>query len=158
MRKVHVTGAFIACLVSLAVGFWVGLQQAFRLGEASHFLLRGAIATQNLEALRARRIEAVATNLEFEVDMGLLAGGNFLDSPLRRLLVPPFGGHTPLVYYEQRAMRLATYRLQHASPFDSASEPRAQAIIDERIKRYAEMASDRAVVRHPPKSDARPSP
>ena len=136
MRASHIGAILVACLASLAVGFWLGFHQAWPLGVQAEFLARGVLATQNLQALRNGKGEVVATGLEFDIDNGLLIGGDFLEHPLRSFLAPALGiglsGD-----YEHNAVRLANYRKLHPSPNKWESDPNIKAAIAKRIEHYA---------------------
>ncbi|HYS56874.1 MAG TPA: hypothetical protein VEM34_01915 [Burkholderiales bacterium] len=136
MRAAHIVGILVACLVSLAVGFWLGVHQAWPLGIQAEFLARGVLATQNLQALRNGKGEVVATGLEADIDNGLLFGGDFLEHPLRPFLAPALGIELS-GDYEQFAVRLANYRKLYPSPTKWESDPNIKATIAKRIEHYA---------------------
>jgi hypothetical protein len=136
MRAAHIVGILIACLVSLALGFWLGFHQAWPLGVRAEFLARGVLATQSVQALRSGKGDIVTTLLESDIDNGLLIGGDFLEHPLRPFLVPALGIEIP-TDYEQYAVRLANYRKLHPSPHKWESHPEIKAEIERRIERYA---------------------
>jgi hypothetical protein len=136
MRVTHIGAVLIACLASLAVGFWLGFHQAWPLGVQAEFLARGVLATQTLQALRTGKGEVVTIGLEFDIDNGLLVGGDFLEHPLRPYLAPALGIRLA-GDYEQYAARLANYRKLHPSPNNWESDPSIKAAIAKRIEHYA---------------------
>ena len=135
MRAVQIVGISVVCLISLGVGFWLGVHQAMPLGVQAEFLARGVLATQNLQALQKGKEGQVRAFLESDVDNGLLFGGDFLEHPLRPLL-PALGVDLP-GDYEQYAVRLANYRKVHPSPQKWTTHPEIKAAIDKRIEHYA---------------------
>jgi hypothetical protein len=136
MRASHIGAILVASLASLAIGFWLGFHQAWPLGVQAEFLARGVLATQNLQALRNGKGEVVTTGLEFDIDNGLLFGGDFLEHPLRPFLAPVLGIELS-GDYEQYALRLANYRKLHPSPTKWESDPNINATIAKRIAHYA---------------------
>ena len=136
MRASHIGAILVACLASLAVGFWLGFHQAWPLGVQAEFLARGVLATQSLQALRNGKGEVVTTGLEFDIDNGLLIGGDFLEHPLRPFLAPALGIELS-GDYEQYAVRLSKYRKLHPSPNKWESDPNIKAAIAKRIEHYA---------------------
>ena len=136
MRASHIGVILVACVASLAVGYWFGFHQAWPLGVQAEFLARGVLATQTLQALRNGKGEAVTTGLEFDIDNGLLIGGDFLEHPLRPFLAPALGIELS-GDYEQYAVRLANYRKLHPSPNKWESDPNIKAAIARRIEHYA---------------------
>jgi hypothetical protein len=136
MRASHIVGILVACLISLAFGFWLGVHQAWPLGVQAEFLARGVLTTHSVQALRNGKQDVVAALLESDIDNGLLIGGDFLDHSLRPFLSPALGFDLP-VDYEQYAARLANYRKLHPSPQNWQSEPSIKDVIDKRIEHYA---------------------
>jgi hypothetical protein len=101
--------------ISAAVGFWFGFREALPLGVKIDRLPQGAIAMQQLNALRAGNTQNLATALEFNIDEGLVWGYDVFDHPLRGLLGPLWGLNV-IPDNEKYATRLADYRKQHPSP------------------------------------------
>ena len=109
------TTILLTCLLSAAGGFWFGFREGLPLGLMADNLPRGAIAMQQLAALRSGKTQNLATELEFNVDDGLVWGYDVFNHPLRPLFGPVWGFN---VYpdYEKYAVRLADYRKEHPSP------------------------------------------
>ena len=104
------------------------------MGVQAEFAARGVLATQMLQAIRSGKTDVVVTLLEGDVDSALLIGGDFAESPIRRLL-PLMGVDAP-TEYEQFMSRAASYRKANPRevPLGDAS---VKAAIDERVQRYA---------------------
>jgi hypothetical protein len=105
---------FAGVCISAAVGFWFGFREALPLGVKIDRLPQGAIAVQQLNALRVGNTQNLATALEFNVDEGLVWSYDVFNHPLRGFLGPLWGLNLP--DYEKYATRLADYRKQHRSP------------------------------------------
>jgi hypothetical protein len=110
-----VIAVLLGCLLSAAGGFWFGFREGLPLGLMADSLPRGAIAMQQLAALRSGKTQNLATALEFNVDDGLVWGYDVFNHPLRPLFGPVWAFN---VYpeYEKYAVRLADYRREHPSP------------------------------------------
>jgi hypothetical protein len=135
-RSKYITGTILACLLSVAVGFWLGFREAWTVGISADFLPRGLLATHHIQSLKAGQTEKVVGTHELEIDNGLLFGSDFLDHPLRPLLSPIWGIGVS-ADYERYASRLADFRKTHPSPNTWESDPHIRARIDASIERYA---------------------
>jgi hypothetical protein len=95
-------------------GYWLGFREAWQLGVMADTLPRGVIASQQLKALHAGKPENVIVGLEFDVDNGLLWGGDLIENPITKLLGPVWGIDVS-ASLEGYAVRLANYRKQNPS-------------------------------------------
>jgi hypothetical protein len=134
MRVRHIVGTVVVGVVALVVGYVVGFRSAWEMGGQAEFAVRGVLATQMLQAMRGGKVDFVTTLLESDVDNALLTGGDFVESPNRRLL--PFMGIDAPANYEQFMSRTATYRKANPRELPSG-DPNLKAAIGERVQRYA---------------------
>jgi hypothetical protein len=134
MRARYIVGTAVVGVVALVVGYVVGFRSAWQMGVQAEFAARGVLATQMLQAVRGGKTDFVTTVLEGDVDNALLIGGDFVESPGRRLL--PLMRIDAPADYEQFMSRAASYR--KANPRDlPSSDPILKGIIGERVQRYA---------------------
>jgi hypothetical protein len=104
----------VASAISALVGYSFGFRQAWSLGVAADALPRGVIASQQLKALKAGKLDFVSVGLESDVDNGLIWGYEVLHHPMRDLL-GPLSGASVYPEYEKYATRLADYRKLYPS-------------------------------------------
>jgi len=108
--------AFVTvALIAVASGYWLGFSQAFSLGLMAQAPVRGSIAAGQLNSLDRGRLDDVRTQLESEVDLGLIWWAQLEEFPLYRAL--NVLSRQSVVPDNLRYMRrVAAYRKAHASP------------------------------------------
>ena len=130
-------------VVGAAAGYWFGFREAWQLGVMADSLPRGVIASQQLNALRAGHSDNVIVGLEFDVDNGLLWGGDLIESPITKFLDPVWGiGVTP--FLEGYAVRLAKYRKEHPSLMKSGMFDTVPQGKEQYREFYRDLANGRA--------------
>jgi hypothetical protein len=130
-----------AVLVSLAVGFYLGVREGEHVSELVVAPLRGAFATTILTDLKEGKTERASLIFEAEVTRGLVALNELSESPADRfiasLLIIGPGSYD----IDDSAVKLANYRKINPSPFrgeylthDPAETPEQRAFVDEAIE------------------------
>lgn len=108
--------AFIAiAIVSAAAGYCLGFRQAFNLGVMADAPVRGSIAVAQLSSLGEGQLNDVRTQLESEVDSGLVWWAQLEEFPLHRSL-NALSGQSVVPDNLRYVRRVASYRKAHASP------------------------------------------
>ena len=131
MRARLIAGTVVLGVLGFAIGYAAGFRSAWQMGVQAEFVARGVLATQMLQSIRRGTTDVVTTVLESDVDSALLIGGDFVESPTRRLL-PLIGVDAP-ADYEEFMSRAATYRKANPRKGDTLFKD----AIDERVQRYA---------------------
>jgi hypothetical protein len=134
MRARHIVGTVVVGVLALAIGYGAGFRSAWQMGVQAELAARGVLATQMLQAMRGGKTDVVTTLLEGDVDNALIIGGDFVESPTRRLL--PFMGVDAPANYDQFMSRTATYRKANPRELPSG-DANFKAAISERVQRYA---------------------
>ena len=134
MRARLIVGAVVVGVFAFAIGYAAGFRSAWQMGVQAEFVARGVLATQMLQSMRRGTTDVVTTVLEGDVDNALLIGGDFVESPTRRLL--PLIGVDASADYEQFMSRTATYRKANPRELPSG-DTLFKAAISERVQRYA---------------------
>ncbi len=116
MRRSIALFAIVAtAIVSLVVGFWLGVREALPIGWIADAAPRGVMATGMLNQLKAGKAEHVVTLLESDVDGGLLWSHRLAESPLGPLLLPVWG-FDAFPNNTEYVSRLANFRRVNPSP------------------------------------------
>src|SRR6266705_1867788 len=141
------TATFLACVVvvSIVVGFGLGVREGARLGRMVEDPPRGVLAVRALAGLNDEKAKGARVVLERQVDRGLLSAHDLLDSPLRRFIGPVMGTESGIDHIEDYAVTLAKYRRANPSPFqgqylthDPGETPESRALIDEGLGHHRE--------------------
>jgi hypothetical protein len=98
----------VAYIASAGTGYWFGFREGWWLGRLDDELPRGTIALAQLKAVKAGESNLLETDLEFEIDDGLLGAHELMNHPLRNALEPIWGlGCSDCGQY---VVRLSNYR------------------------------------------------
>jgi hypothetical protein len=110
------TLAFLTVAIVAAVGgYCIGFRQAWNLGVMADAPVRGAIAVAQLQALDRQQIDPIRTQLEAEIDSGLMWWAQVEQSPTYGAL-NALSGHDLIPAHLRYVRRVATYRKTHPSP------------------------------------------
>ena len=139
----------LACVtvVSIAVGFGLGVRKGAKLGETVEDPPRGVLAVRALTDLNNEATKSAKLVLEMQVNRGLYSAHELLDSPIRPFIRLLLGPDTGVDHVEDYATKLAKYRKATPSPFqgeyfthDPSETPERRALIDEATQRHRENA------------------
>jgi hypothetical protein len=114
----RITPISVAVVIFICAAFFAGLKVGLDKGMDLSFYVdapaRGAIATQQLNALRSGKTDFVITSLEFSVDQCILWHNDLLNSNWAWLLGSD--KKTFISNSDEYMRRIAQYRQQHPSP------------------------------------------